>query len=231
MIISIHQPDYIPYLGLFYKIYKSDKFVFLDDCQFSNDNMHHWNKIKTPQGECRLKIPVVQHLGDTINHVSTRDELNWKKKHLKTIEMNYTRAPYFKIIFPEFKELMMQKYDSLAQQNIAINTWIVRKFGFRTEIFRSSDMNINTVNEERVIDICEKMQGDTYISGNGARAYQIESHFYDRNIKLVYTDYKSVEYSQLWGDFIPNMSVIDYIFNCGFYFEYVVKRVEELNRG
>ena len=88
MVISIHQPDYIPYLGYFYKMSQSDKFVFLDDAQYSNDNMHNWNKIKTPQGELRLKIPVENHLGDAINKVRTKDELGWREKHLKTIEMS-----------------------------------------------------------------------------------------------------------------------------------------------
>ena len=97
MKISIHQPDYISYLGYFYKISKSDIFVFLDDAQFSNDNMHHWNRIKTPQGECRLKIPVEQHLGDPINRVRTKDELKWKQKHLKTLEMNYTKSNTVKV--------------------------------------------------------------------------------------------------------------------------------------
>ena len=110
MIVSIHQPDYISYLGYFYKVSQSDAFVFLDDAQFSNDNMHHWNRIKTPQGECRLKIPVEQHLGDLINQVRTKDELKWKEKHLKTIEMNYKKAPFFEELFPQFKELLTKDY-------------------------------------------------------------------------------------------------------------------------
>lgn len=230
MIISIHQPDYIPYLGLFYKISKSDKFVFLDDCQFSNNNMHHWNRIKTPQGECRLKIPVKQHLGDAINAVSTKDELKWKEKHIKTIEMNYKKAPFYNEIFPDFAELLLKRYDNIADQNVAINSWIAREFGFQTKFFRSSSMNINTVNEERVIDICKQLNGDVYISGNGARVYQTESHFIEEGISLVYTDYQSIEYPQLWQGFIPNLSVLDYIFNMGFDWDYVLKSVDEENK-
>ncbi len=226
MIVSIHQPDYIPYIGYFYKISRSDKFVFLDDCQFSNDNMHNWNRIKTPQGECKLKIPVEQHLGDNINKVRTRDELKWKKKHLKTIEMNYLRAPYFKEIFPKFEELVNRDYTNIADMNIAVNTWIAKEFGFKAEFSRSSEMPIDTVNEERVIEICKMLGGDEYISGNGARAYQKQEHFDDAGVKLTYTDYKPIVYHQLWGGFIENMSVIDYIFNCGFDWDNVKKSLE-----
>jgi len=234
MIISIHQPDYIPYLGLFYKISKSDTFVFLDDAQYSNDNVHNWNRIKTPQGECRLKIPVIQHLGDPINRVKTHDELKWKEKHLKTIEMNYGKAVHFGEIFPAFAELLMKDYDSLADLNVAITSWIVKQFGFCVKIHRTSEMEIHSVQETRVIDICVMLGGTTYISGNGARAYQVEEHFTSRGVALQYTDYHPVDYKQLWMKrcgFLENMSVIDYILNCGFDWETVKKQIEVYNDG
>lgn len=232
MIVSIHQPDYIPYLGLFYKMSRSDVFVFLDDAQYSNDNVHNWNRIKTPQGECRLTVPVEQHLGDLINHVRTRDELKWKEKHLKCIEMNYARARHFGEIFPKFSELLTAEYSNIADMNVAITTWIAGQFGFKAEIHRTSSMEIGTVREERVIDICVLMHGDEYISGNGARAYQVEEHFTSRGIKLTYTDYHPIEYKQLWMKqcgFLQNMSVLDYIFNCGFDWNYVRESVAALN--
>ncbi|MBQ7725872.1 MAG: WbqC family protein [Clostridia bacterium] len=233
MIVSIHQPDYISYLGYFYKVSKSDAFVFLDDAQFSNDNMHHWNRIKTPQGECRLKIPVEQHLGDLINKVRTKDELKWKEKHLKTLEMNYKKAPFFEEVFSVFSELLLKEYPSLAQLNIAINTWIIQGFGFEAKLYRSSEMPIHTVREERVIDIVKALDGDVYISGNGAKAYQVDEHFTEKGIRLVYTDYQPIVYQQLWkkAGFLPYMSVLDYLFNCGFNWEYVENAVKEMNGG
>jgi hypothetical protein len=216
MTISIHQPDYIPYLGYFYKIYQSEIFVFLDDVQFSNDNMHHWNKIKTPQGENRLKIPVASNFGDKINQVRTRDELKWKEKHLKTLEMNYSKTQYFKEIFPQYKEIILKNYSNLAEMNIAINEFICLGMGIETKFIRSSELNINSAKENRVIDICLVLGGKTYLSGIGAKAYQVDEHFEDKGLRLKYTDYEPFEYKQVWGQFIPNLSVLDYIFNCGF---------------
>ena len=227
MKIAIHQPDYIPYLGLFYKMWQVKKFVYLDDCQFSNVNWHHWNRIKTPQGECRLKIPVEQHLGDLINHVRTKDELGWKEKHLKTLEMNYGKTKYFDEFFKDFKELLAPTYKSIADMNIAINTFIAQKFGFNVEFFKSSDMDIKTFREERVLDICNKLSATTYISGNGARAYEEEEHFTARGLKLVYTDYEAIEYPQAWGEFIPNLSIVDFICNCGYDWDLVLQKLKE----
>jgi hypothetical protein len=225
--VSIHQPDYIPYIGYFYKISQSNVFVFLNDVQFSNDNMHHWNKIKTPQGELRLKIPVEHSFGESIEQVIPKNHLKWREKHIKTLEMNYSRANFFKEFFPDYKELLMGNYSNLAEMNITINRFICEKLGFKTKFLLSSEMEIKTVKEERVIDICLSLGGTTYISGNGAKAYQIESNFSNNGIKLEYTDYRPFEYPQLWKEFTPNLSVIDYIFNCGFDWGYV----EECLRG
>ena len=221
MIVSIHQPDYIPYIGYFYKIFQSDIFVYLDDAQFSTDNIHNWNRIKTPQGELKLKIPVENKLGMNINEVRTRDELKWKEKHIKTIEMNYGKAP-FKELFLPIKEIILCEYKSLADMNISVNSYICEQFSFKTKMYKSSDLDIKSLREERVLDICEHYNAKTYISGNGARAYQVDENFTKRGIKLKYTDYAPVTYNQLWKEFIPNMSILDYILNNGYDWEKVL---------
>lgn len=231
MIVSIHQPDYIPWLGLYYKIAHSDTFVYLDDAQYSNQGDHNVNKIKTSQGEFKLKVPVEQHLGDLICDVRTKNELGWQEKHLKTILMNYSKAPYFNCIFPKIEEIIRGHQGSIAKLNIEINRYICEGFGFKTKIYKSSEINIKSAREERVIDICEYFGATEYLSGNGAKVYQKEEHFIDRGIKLTYLDYKPIVYKQLWPKvgFLPYMSVIDYIFNCGFDWLYVDKSVERLN--
>lgn len=232
MIVSIHQPDYIPWLGLYYKIAHSDIFVYLDDAQYSNEADHNVNKIKTPQGEFKLKVPVEQHLGDLICNVRTRDELHWKEKHLKTIKMNYSKAQYFNAIYPEFENIINSHRGTIADLNIAINEYFCRGFAFKTQILKSSDMDITSIREERVIDICLTVGGDEYLSGNGARVYQTENHYTEKGLKLTYLDYKPIEYKQLWPKvgFLPNMSVLDYVFNCGFDWEQVEQKVRELNQ-
>ena len=229
MICAIHQPDYIPWLGLYYKIAKSDVFVYLDDAQYSNEADHNVNTIKTSNGAFRLKIPVEQHLGDLICDVRTRDELKWKDKHLKTLQMNYGKAEYFNEIFPGYSEIISGKYSSLSELNMEINKFILKGFGIQTQILKSSEMNITTSREERVIDICKYVGADEYLSGNGARVYQTEEHFTENGLKLTYLDYKPITYKQLWGEFLPCMSAIDYIFNCGFDWKYVEESVRGLN--
>lgn len=231
MNIGIHQPDYIPWLGLFYKMYLSDVFIHLDDAQYSNEAAHNFNKIKTPQGVYVLKFPVEQHLGDLITQVRPRYELKWNEKHVKTLEMNYSKAKYFKEVFPAIKELYLARYDTVADLNITFNEYIASQFGIKPKFVKSSEFRLDTKREEKVIDLCVAVGGTRYISGNGARVYQEEDHFTSRGVELTYLDYKPITYSQLWKTFEPCMSVLDYIFNCGYDWDYVIKEVESLNKN
>lgn len=231
MNVGIHQPDYIPWLGLFYKMYLSDVFIHLDDAQYSNEAAHNFNVVKTAQGELRLKFPVEYHLGDQINTVRPKYELKWREKHLRTIEMNYSKAKFFKETFPEFKDIFMVDYPNVADFNIAINEYIAKQFGILPKFIKSSEFALETRREEKVIDLCVAVGGTRYISGNGARVYQEPEHFAARGVELTYLDYKPIEYPQVWKGFLPCMSVLDYIFNCGYDWDYVLRKVDELNEG
>jgi len=226
MIIAIHQPDYIPYPGYFYKIAKCDCFVFLDDAQYSNEGICNWNRIKTPQGELRLKVPVKQTLGDTIQEVTTRDYLGWKQKHLKTLKSNYSRTKFFEEIYADMETLLIPEYKNIADMNIAIIMQICNKFGISKRFERSSSLDIKTRREERVIDICSTLGGSVYFSGNGARVYQEEKHFLKRGIELQYTNYHSIIYEQRWGVFLPDLSIIDYLFHYGYDWDAVEKQLQ-----
>ncbi len=220
--VSIHQPNYIPWLGYFYKIYLSDIFVFLDDAQFSNEGMHNWHYIKSPQGPLRLKIPVKQKLGDRINEVLTRDELGWKERHLKSIASNYKKAKFFEEIYNDFSVLLLDKYPDLASMNENLITNICRKLGIETHLAKSSKLDIHTKREQKVIDIVTALNGTDYFSGTGAKSYQDENNFNSTGIRLQYVQYKPVKYQQCWNGFISNVSVLDYLMNCGYNWNYII---------
>jgi hypothetical protein len=214
--IAIHQPNYLPWMGYIDKIANVDAFVFLDDVQYSNEGGHNRNLIKTPSGKHFLTVPVEQHLGDKINQVRTKDELSWKKKHLKSLEMNYKKASFFNEAFPVMESLINKTYGNIAEMNATIIIEWCKLFGISTKFLWSSDLQLDSAREDKVIDICCKLGADCYVSGNGARVYQVKDHFEQRGIILSYQTYEPLLYPQLWGEFIINMSAIDYIMNCGF---------------
>lgn len=229
-IVSIHQPCYIPYLGIFYKIWQSDLFVFLDDAQYSNGYVFDWNRIKTPQGECRLKVPTARIFGQKLTEVTPKDFLGWKDKHLKTIRMNYRKAPHFSEVFSDFSDCILSEHGSLAELNMATMKLFMDKFGWSTPVFRSSDMDLGSKSEARVIEIVQRVGGDIYLSGSGGRNYQSEEHFANAGIKLVYSDFRPLEYRQQWGGFMPNMSVLDFCMNEGYEIEGLFEATGEVLR-
>jgi len=201
--IAIHQPCYLPYLGVFYKIWQSDEFVFLDDAQYSNGYVFDYNTIKTPQGTTRLKVPLHKSFGDNLIEVKPKYELKWEEKHINTIWHNYRKAPYFKELFPLLEHEILFHYNNLAFLNISLMILFMEWFGIEKPVYMASALNVGGKSEQRVIDIVRALNGDTYISGTGAKDYQNEENFDYYGIKLVYSDYKPKEYQQCWGGFHP----------------------------
>jgi hypothetical protein len=222
-VIAIHQPNYIPWLGYFYKIFQSEIFVFLDDVQFSNEGMHNYTYIKTPKGSFRLKYPVLQSLGDKINEVRPKDDLNWKASHLRMIETNYHNAGYFNEVFDDFRELIQNEYSDIVSLNIAFIEFYTGKLGIKAKFIKASDLNIDLTKSEKIIAICNALGGKIYYSGTGAKAYQKEEDFKSVGIDLRYSVFKPFQYPQLWEGFQSNVTALDFFMNCGYDWDRVLK--------
>lgn len=221
MVVSVHQPNYIPWMGYFYKIQKSDIFVILDDVQYIRRGFINRSRIKTPQGTVWLTVPV-ENKGNyacSINEIKIKNNSNWKENHLKNIEMNYKRTDFFNDFYGVFKSRLMMNYEKLSELNIDIIKTICQLLGIKTKMILSSSLNIDETSTERIINICKTLGADTYLSGRGGAKYQDEKIFEDNSIKLLYSDFSEKKHKQLWGDFSGGLSVIDYIFNCGYKIE------------
>lgn len=221
--IAIHQPNYLPWLGYFYKIYQSDVFVFLDDAQFSNKGMHNYTYIKTTNGSYRLKFPVQQRFGDKINEVRPKDELGWKEKHMAILKSNYSTAKYFTEVFNDYRQLISQDYNSISELNSIIIRFYAKKLGIKTEFINSSDLKKNLSKEEKIIAICNVLGASVYYSGKGAKSYQNEGNFWSNGIELKYSIFEPFDYQQMWGEFQSNVSALDFFMNCGYDWDRVLK--------
>lgn len=184
--------------------------------------MHNYHYIKTPQGIFRLKIPIAGHIGDKINTIRSKDELGWKAKHLKTLVANYKRAKFFDEIYSDFACLLNSQYPNIALQNETIIKFYCKKLGINTSFVEASSMSTPTAREEKIIDLCYALKGNIYYSGIGAKVYQREENFAKRGITLEYTAFQPFEYPQLWGSFQHNVTILDYLMNCGYDWEGVL---------
>ena len=217
-IIAIHQPNFIPWLGYFHKIAQSDIFVLLDTVSYSKNSFINRNRIKTPQGEQWLTLPVTKpfYNSSQIKDVQLSQPVFVLPKILRTIQMNYGKTPHFKKYFTQFEAILMQPYSNMATINIDIIKWLVESFSIQTPLIKSSTLAVSTIEPtQRLIEICKKLDGKLYYSGRGGDNYQQHGKFKEENIEVILTDFKHPLYPQLWGDFIPNLSALDYLFNVG----------------
>jgi hypothetical protein len=217
MIFAVHQPQYLPWLGYFHKIAKSEFFLFLDDVQYKKREFQNRNQIKTPNGPLWLTVPVLTKgaYDQNIMDVKIDPTERWAQSHWKSIEINYRKAPYFEEHAAFFRELYQKEWLSLMDVSMEIIKYVLKYLEIQTPHAMSSEYKVSTQSTERIIDLAKKCAADTYYSGSGGKAYMDESLFEKNGIKLVYQHYEHPVYDQLHGEFKPYMSIIDLLFNCG----------------
>ncbi len=216
--VGIHQPNFAPWMGYFYKIIKSDIFVFLDDVQYTKRSFINRNKIKTHHGEQYIRLPLHQK-GKYKQLISDCKLFNKKESVdilIKTISANYGKSKYFNDYIEDFKNILNKETEDIVDINISIIKWILKIMEISMIFKKSSELkNVSGTSTERLISICKSVEADRYLSGFGGNKYQDKNMFDNANIELVITDFDHPTYFQLWGDFIPNLSIIDLVFNHG----------------
>jgi hypothetical protein len=221
MVISVHQPQYIPWLGYFHKILKSDCFVFLDDVQYKTREFQNRNKIRTKDGWIWLTVPVVSKGKgrQKISDVRIDNSFHWRKEHLESLKTFYGRSDYFNDNIDFFDTLYSKEWEKLSELNVAIIEYVLIKLDIKTPVYFESALDIKGTKTDRIIEICAKLKADTYLSGAGGREYLEEDKFRESRIKLEYQNFNHPVYSQQFMkdkcDFLPFMSVLDLLFNEG----------------
>jgi len=219
MILSTNQPYFSPYPGFFYKALLSDVFVILDEVQFPRGTT--WltrNRFKNDQGYLWMTIPVWKKgLGlQKINDVRICHEVRWAKKHLTSLKSAYGRAPFFMDHLNFFEEIFTREHERLIDFNLKIIRYLMRHLHVDTKIILLSELGIKAKGNRLLTEICNRVGGAShFMAQNAARKYLDVDLFQKAGIQLKFFRPPSPVYPQLWGDFIPNLSAFDLLFNCG----------------
>jgi len=213
--VAILQPTYLPWMGYYGIIDVADTFVFYDDVQFSVQSWQQRNKIKTAQGWMWLTVPIVREFGLRINDTRINNSTNWNKKHWESIRQNYSKAPFFEQFVPIFQEVYEDEWEYLASLNITLIKKIAEILGLKTKFILSSELNVEGIKMERLLNMLKKIGASEYISGPGAKDYIEVNSFRENDIKLYWYEYEHPVYLQKRGEFMPYLSVIDLLFNTG----------------
>lgn len=217
-VVVIHQPDFMPYLGFFDRLLKADIYVVFDNVQYVRGSraLTSRDKIKTKNGEKWISVGIQKPLyGSIIKDVLLRQDSEWRETHLNIIRENYRKSVYYYEVMPYIEDLYSFKCKRMMDFNMRSIEMLIELFDIHIEIVIASDLGVAGKSNELIIDIVKKLNCHRYLSGVGARDYYIAELYEEAGIEVIWQDFKHPIYPQQYEGFIPYLSSIDLLFNCG----------------
>ena len=218
-VVVIHQPDFMPHLGFFHRLLLADQFIVLDHVQFVTGTSRSWthrDKIKTSFGEKWLSLSIRKApMGTLIKEIELSSSVDWVTNNLNLLKQNYSKAPFFDEIFPFITTLYDKPPIYMVDFNLRSIKLIMDLLDIKLPILRSSSLQPNGSSNDLLICLLRKVHATTYLSGCGARAYMQLEKFAQAGIEVVWQNFIHPVYPQQFGNFAPNLSTLDLLFNCG----------------
>lgn len=213
--VTIHQPDFIPWLGFFDRWEKSDLFIILDDVQFIRRGWQHRDRIKTRDGIVWLTVPVIKkgRYNQLINEVEINNGINWKDKHLRTIECCFSGCVNFCDVYEKLRKVYENDYELLFDFNVDLLKVLAGILEIKTPIAHSSQFDLSSSSSQRLLELLTLEHATDYLTGAGSKEYFDEDLFRNNDINVIWQDFKHPVYEQPYGEFVPNLSAIDYLMN------------------
>lgn len=223
MILTAHQPNYLPYPGFFQKIAAADAFLVVDTTQFVKRGPFGWihrNRIRTPNGPIWLSLPVL-HKGryhQTIQETELNSKVNWAAKHWKSIEFSYRKAPHWARFSPGLREIYQRDWTHLSPLNVEIIRWFLRVLELDAPVTIASELASTGKSTDYIVAFCQELGADRFLSGVHGRDYLETSRFEEAGIDLLFQSYDAPEYEAEGRPLTEdekNLSLIDMLFWCG----------------
>ncbi len=233
MIVTCHQLHYLPWIRYFDKVARADVFVVLDDIQFNKNGWHNRNKIKGPQGSLCLTVPVLHRYQQKLNEVEIDEKTNWRHKHWKSLFMNYDQSQFFYEHRNFFEDIYHREWRKLNNLNYEILSYLIKVLGIETRIVKSSKLKVKGIATERLVNLCKVLNADTYLSGAYAATAYLDVDMFKRSgIKIALQDWQCPGYLQQYNrqGFIPDLSIVDLLFNHGKEAMDIIKKSEKEKR-
>ncbi len=217
--VVIHQPEYLPWANLFFKIYKCDNFIFLDNVQYSRRSFQNRNLIGKDGSFFYITVPIKYCERDTlIKDIKIDNTKSWIEDHIKKFHFCYKKTKFFKPVINLIETEFYKKYEYLNELNQGLTKTIAKKMDLKCNFFSSTNLSGKGKKTEIILDLCNKIKALKYITGTGSKLYLDEEKFKKKQIEINYLEAKSFQYFQENSKkkFITNLSIIDYLFNLGF---------------
>jgi WbqC-like protein family len=212
MKLAIMQPYAFPYIGYFQLINTVDKFVIYDDVSYINRGWINRNNILVNKKNYLFTIPLKEaSQNKLINEIKVVEGNSWKNSLLKSIELSYKKAPFYKGIYELINRIILSPcihiHELVSLSIISISKYLE----FKTEFVLTSSIykNSNLKGQDRILDICLIERANTYINPVGGIAIYSRGKFIDAGININFLKTNLIEYRQFDNEFVPNLSIID----------------------
>lgn len=216
MKVAIHQPHFFPYPGFFHKLSLADVFVIMDDVQYDK-RFTNRNRIMATNGWTWITVPIHKDHKFLPNmQVEINNDMSWKEHHWRKIYHSYANANFFNLYKNYFENLYKKEWQFLFDLDLETTKKIIEWLGIKVEIIKGSELNVKGMSTERLVNVCKSIGADTYIAGGGSKNYMDEKLFEKNNLKVEYQNYVQTPYKQHLSEyFVPDLSIIDMLFNVG----------------
>ena len=221
MIVSIHQPNFFPWLGYFQKIQEADVFVYLDHALTNPRNPLWTKRVKfLINGEAKWLTLALKSSKDhpflPLHEIEIQTLAKWDIKLKRSIEQNYSKAPFFKEGMALANVFFESESLKIADRNIAFTEATCEYLDIETKRLRSSIWMHESTSNQLLVDICSELKADVYLAGDGADGYQELEPFRNAGISLENLNFDHPVYPQFNSqDFQKGLSILDAIMNLG----------------
>lgn len=211
------QPGYFPWIGFFEQIFQTDIFVAYDDTQYTKQDWRNRNRIKASNGEpIYITVPVKKNPVNTlIKDIEISYNENWQKYHVNLIRECYCKSLFFKDYFDIIKGVIETKHRFLIDLDMASIKVCMEALGLKKKIMLSSDIKIDVPGKSRMMALCKHLGAGRCYNGKAGEKLYSKKEFAENGVILEFQNFNCPEYKQPWGAFVPNLSIIDLLFNCG----------------
>ena len=211
MKIAINQPAFMPWPGYLDRIARVDHFVMMDAVQFERGSFINRNRIKTQHGAHWFTVPVKLkgHTQNRICDVPIDDTRRWQENHAKQILHAYSRALRFGENSKALELMYGCKHETIAHLCCHwLSFWLV-EYAITTPWSLMPRTFTVPGKTEQIIEICQALKADGYLAGPLSRDYLDLGKMEKSGIAVEFHDYTPPVYPQLWGPFIPGLSILD----------------------
>ena len=217
MIVTIHQPEHMPWAGFFHKMSLADKYVVLDNVQFKKNNWQNRNRINSKKGDAQwLTVPVMLkgHTGSTIRDIKINEQDDWRRKYWGRIYDSYCKYPYFSLYAGELKDILNKHHSHISELNCDLIGFFRAVLGINNEVIFASDLSVRGNSSELLVSIVNAVGGTFYLSGPDGSQYMDLDLFSKNNIEVMFHQFTPPTYTSDNG-FISGLSILDLIMSHG----------------